>query len=58
MVCGTHICETWAKVVTWVRLKFACMNLKKLAICSWKDSLFLHLFLLLYPKYCKMPGLA
>ncbi len=26
-----------ARVTKWVRLKFACMNLKKLAIHKWKD---------------------
>ena len=27
----------WAQVTNWVKLKFATMNLKKLAIWKWKD---------------------
>ena len=29
-----------ARVTNWVRLKYAVMNLKKLAIWSWNDSFF------------------
>lgn len=33
-----------AAVTRWVRLKYAAMNLKKLAVWSWKDSLFSDFF--------------
>ena len=33
-----------AAVTRWVRLKFAAMNLKKLAIWSWNDSSFSFIF--------------
>lgn len=33
-----------ARVETWVRLKFACMNLKKLATWGWNNPLFSHLW--------------
>ena len=42
-----------ARVTNWVRLKYAAMNLKKLAEWSWKYSFFpafFHLFLLFMPK--------
>ena len=35
-----------ARVSSWVRLKFAAMNLKKIAEWSWKDSAFHPLFLI------------
>ena len=31
-----------ARVTSWVRLKYAAMNLTKLAIWSWKDSIVSH----------------
>ena len=37
-----------AQVTNWVKLKFAAMNLKKMAIRKWKEGLF-SLFCL---KYC------
>ena len=33
-----------AQVTNWVRLKFACMNLKKLAIHKWRDCPFIRCF--------------
>ena len=39
-----------ARVTNWVRLKFAAMNLKKLATWSWKNSFFPFLFPALYAK--------
>ena len=33
-----------ARVTNWVTLKFACMNLKKLATCSWDSSNFFCFF--------------
>ena len=33
-----------AAVTRWVRLRFAAMNLKKLAIWSWNDSGFSYIF--------------
>ena len=47
-----------AKVETWVRLKFACMNLKKLATWGWNNPRicrFLHAFL---RRYVQNPLLA
>ena len=41
-----------ARVTNWVRLKFAAMNLKKLATWSWKNSFFAFLF---HPLYDKTP---
>ena len=40
-----------AAVTRWVRLKFAAMNLKKLAQWSWKDSMFSLLFVRCCPIY-------
>ena len=37
-----------AQVTNWVKLKFAAMNLKKLANWKWRASLHLHLF----RKFC------
>jgi len=41
---GTHIQASankgLAAVTRWVRLKYAAMNLKKLANWSWRDSIF------------------
>ena len=42
-----------AQVTNWVKLKFAAMNLKKLANWKWKEhflSWFFHLFSLIVPK--------
>ena len=33
-----------ARVSTWVRLKYAAMNLKKMAVWKWNDSYFLIFF--------------
>ena len=38
-----------ARVTSWVRLKYAAMNLKKLAIWSWKDSIFSQYFAIIWP---------
>ena len=37
-----------ARVTTWVRLKFAAMNLKKLAVWSWGKPCFSHIFWLFH----------
>ena len=44
-----------AAVTRWVRLKFAAMNLKKLANWSWKNSLFLFLDICFPIFYTKTP---
>ena len=41
-----------AAVTRWVRLKFAAMNLKKLAVWSWKNSIFAFIFTYFCPN-CK-----
>jgi len=47
-----------AQVTIWVRLKFAAMNLKKLAKWKWKAR-FACLFSLLFPNmYIKNPAAA
>ena len=47
-----------AHVTKWVKLKFAAMNLKKLANWSWKHSFF-HSFLFIFATYSnRMPLLA
>lgn len=43
-----------ARVTNWVRLKFAAMNLKKIAIWSWSNSFSRYLFLL----YIMKPGVS
>lgn len=43
-----------AAVTRWVRLKYAAMNLKKLAVWSWKDSFFL-IFSLTSPLVTQKP---
>ena len=43
-----------ARVTNWVRLKYAAMNLKKLANWSWNNSAF-SLFQRLFPQYTKEP---
>ena len=35
---GIHRCTGLAQVTNWVRLKFAAMNLKKLAKWKWKAN--------------------
>ena len=40
-----------ARVSSWVRLKFAAMNLKKLAVWSWENSVFALLCRLFSSKY-------
>ena len=47
-----------ARVTNWVRLKYAAMNLKKLAEWSWNNSIFRHVFALFYPFYAKTPVFA
>ena len=44
-----------AAVTRWVRLKFAAMNLKKMAIWSWNNSIFLRLFAVFFPQYTRTP---
>jgi transposase len=47
-----------AAVTRWVRLKFAAMNLKKLANWSWKNSFFSQISLIFVPKYVRTPVFA
>ena len=47
-----------ARVTNWVRLKYAAMNLKKLAIWSAKHSAFSRFWAHFYPIYAKTPCLA
>jgi len=47
-----------AAVTRWVRLKFAAMNLKKLAQWSWKNSMFSLLFVRCCPIYKNAPTFA
>ena len=47
-----------ARVTNWVRLKFAAMNLKKLALWSCKAPAFPHRFCVFFPFYVKTPVLA
>ena len=42
-----------SRVTNWVRLKFACMNLKKLAMWSWDSSSFQLIFAVLSTNYRK-----
>ena len=44
-----------AAVTRWVRLKYAAMNLKKLANWSWNNSVFSQILLFFMPKYTKTP---
>lgn len=46
------------RVKNWVRLKYAAMNLKKLAEWSWKSSVFRTIFTLLGPKNRRTPVFA
>ena len=47
-----------ARVTSWVRLKFAAMNLKKLAIWSCKAPVFPRFFSCFFHNYVKTPVLA
>ena len=44
-----------ARVSTWVRLKFAAMNLKKLALRCWGDHLLSTLFSIFFPQWKTRP---
>ena len=44
-----------AAVTRWVRLKYAAMNLKKLANWSWKNSFFFSSFPIYADRYDKTP---
>ena len=44
-----------ARVARWVRLKYAAMNLKKLAEWSWKNSFFCKIIALFPLKYEELP---
>lgn len=47
-----------AAVTRWVRLKYAAMNLKKMAIWSWKNSFFASFFTFITYQYAKYPAFA
>ena len=47
-----------AAVTRWVRLKYAAMNLKKLAVRSWNNSFSSFILILFAPKYNKNPVFA
>ena len=47
-----------AAVTRWVRLKYAAMNLKRLAQWSWKSSIFALIFVCYHPNYRKTPAFA
>ena len=47
-----------ARVSSWVRLKFAAMNLKKMAVWSWNNSIFRPLFFIFRPIYERTPIFA
>ena len=47
-----------AAVTRWVRLKFAAMNLKKLANWSWKNSFFRLIFAYCFPNCKRIPAFA
>ena len=47
-----------ARVTSWVRLKYAAMNLKKLAEWSWKSSFFYVFFSHFSPIYAETPVFA
>ena len=50
----THL-RGLARVSHWVRLKYAAMNLKKLAEWSWDSSCFCRFFFPFLPEYAKTP---
>ena len=47
-----------AAVTRWVRLKYAAMNLKKLANWSWNNSCFPQILLVFCPHYAETPVFA
>lgn len=47
-----------AAVTRWVRLKYAAMNLKKLAKWSWENSIFAKYIVLFNPYIAKPPVFA
>lgn len=47
-----------ARVTKWVRLKYAAMNLKKIAQWSWKSSFFAAYILIINRKYKRTPAFA
>ena len=47
-----------ARVSAWVRLKYATMNLKKIAIWKWNTSYFATSIMIFAPFYGKMPVLV
>ena len=47
-----------AQVSNWVKLKFATMNLKKLACWLWKEKLASFALILLWPLYARNPAYA
>ena len=44
-----------AAVTRWVRLKYAAMNLKKLAIWSWNNSIFSEFIAIIFPYNVRTP---
>ena len=47
-----------ARVSSWVRLKFAAMNLKKMAVWSWNNSIFRPISSIFRPNYERTPIFA
>ena len=47
-----------ARVTSWVRLKYAAMNLKKLAEWSWNNSFFHLIASLFFAIYAEVPAFA
>ncbi|MEA5152108.1 MAG: transposase, partial [Oscillospiraceae bacterium] len=47
-----------AQVRNWVKVKFAAMNLKKLANWKWRERIFIFDFPLFYPQYVQNPACA
>ena len=47
-----------AQVSNWVKLKFAAMNLKKLACWLWKEKSSPFMFVLFWPLYARNPAYA
>lgn len=47
-----------ARVTNWVRLKFAAMNLKKLAVWAWRRFSFSYFFAVFVPDYANSPVFA
>ena len=47
-----------AAVTRWVRLKYATMNLKKMAIWSWNNSFFHSILAIFTPIYANSPVFA